>query len=94
MSPWELVNRVHWLRARAQKQRWMEEFILVGYEMTWTVNYFRYQANIWENHGIIAQRAGKRGAVAYAARKAAMWRAVAATSRQQFGVIKGHMGVV
>ncbi|KAF8955608.1 hypothetical protein BDZ97DRAFT_1605370, partial [Flammula alnicola] len=25
--------RVHWLRARAQKQRWREELILVAYEM-------------------------------------------------------------
>ena len=28
-----LVKRVHWLRARAQKDRWSEECMLVRYEM-------------------------------------------------------------
>lgn len=66
----------------------MEEFTLVGYEMTWTVGYFMFQADVWDNHGIIAQRTGKVGAVGYAARKAAMWRDVAASSKREFRVIK------
>ena len=49
----------------------MEEFTLVGYEITWTVNYFLYQADLWKNRGITAKTLG---AVAYAARKVAMWR--------------------
>jgi hypothetical protein len=82
------VNRVHWLRARAQKQRWMEEFTLVGYEMTWTVNYFLHQSGLWENRGIAAENPG---AVAYAVRKAAMWRAMAGISDKFFGLMKDHV---
>ena len=68
----------------------MEEFTLVGYEMMWTVNYFLYQCRLWENRGIAAE---KPGAVSYAARKAAMWRAVAGISEKQFRVIKDHVNV-
>lgn len=68
----------------------MEEFTLVGYEMTWTVNYFLYQASLWENRGIEAE---KPGAMAYAARKAAMWRAVAGNSDKQFRVTKNHVNI-
>jgi len=84
------VNRVHWLRARAQKLRWMEEFTLVGYEMGWTVNYFLYQSGLWENRQITAKSGG---AIAYAARKAAMWRAVAGISEKQFRAIKDHVNM-
>lgn len=66
----------------------MEEFTLVGYEMTWTVNYFLYQSDLWEIRGITAE---KPGAIAYAARKAAMWRAVAGISEKQFQVTKNHV---
>ena len=41
------VRRVHWLRARAQLMRWQEEVTLTGYEMQWTVRYFRYMSLKW-----------------------------------------------
>jgi hypothetical protein len=41
------VQRVHWLRARAQKNRWQEEFTLVKYEMEWTSRFFLYRAEEW-----------------------------------------------
>jgi hypothetical protein len=59
--------------------------------MTWTVNYFVYQSRLWENRGIAAKTPG---AVAYAARKAAMWRAVADMSEKQFRVAKDHVNTV
>jgi hypothetical protein len=67
------VNRVHWIRARAQKNRWQEELTLTGYEMQWTVRYFHHQAGTWEKWGIQAADADKPGAAAYAARKVVMW---------------------
>ena len=81
------VNRVHWLRARAQRQRWMEEYMLVGYEMQWIVRYYLHQSGAWENCKAAAQHSGKPGAAAYAARKAAMWQTMAATSDKQFKVV-------
>jgi hypothetical protein len=41
------VRRVHWLRARAQLMRWQEEVTLTGYEMQWTVRYFRQMSTKW-----------------------------------------------
>ena len=48
----DVVQRVHWLRGRAQRDRWAEEVILVTYEMQWTVRHFQHNAGIWQ------QRAG------------------------------------
>ena len=81
-----IVQRVHWLRARAQSGRWNEEAILVGYEMQWTVKYFEHQAEEWDQLG----GAGNEGTVlasgpaAYAARKAAMWRWLANKATKRF----------
>ena len=44
-----LVQGVHWLCARAQRSRWSEELILVGYEMMWTARYFWNQADLWRS---------------------------------------------
>lgn len=64
------VNRVHFLRARAQKERWTEELLLVRHEMDWTVRYFQHQAEMWKARAIASAAAGP---AAYALRKAAMW---------------------
>lgn len=42
------VYRVHWLKAKARRNRWNEEFILLSSEMDWTVLYYRYQASRWQ----------------------------------------------
>jgi len=65
----------------------MEEFTLVGYEMIWTVKYFLHQSRVWEDRGIAARHADKPGAVAYAARKAAMWKSVATTTDRRFCIV-------
>ncbi|KAF8815690.1 hypothetical protein BYT27DRAFT_7079225 [Phlegmacium glaucopus] len=77
-------KRVHWLRARAQKNRWKEEQILVGYEMEWSVRYFLYRAKVWEERCNVA--ALSPGAIAYAARQNARWRQVAAAAESLFKV--------
>ncbi|KAF8057043.1 hypothetical protein FPV67DRAFT_1677798 [Lyophyllum atratum] len=53
-------ERVHYLRARANRNRWAEELRLVGYEMQWTTRYFLHQATIWRDRGLGAAAAGKR----------------------------------
>ncbi|KAG1782823.1 hypothetical protein EV702DRAFT_950816, partial [Suillus placidus] len=35
--------RVHWLRAKALRDRWREELILVKLEMDWTHNFFLWK---------------------------------------------------
>lgn len=84
------VCRIHWLRARAQRARWREEFTLTGYEMQWTVKYFDFQSEMWENRGIVAEHGGRRGATAYAARKAAMWHSLAENAAARFKAVNSQ----
>ncbi|GLB34334.1 hypothetical protein LshimejAT787_0112180 [Lyophyllum shimeji] len=70
-------QRIHFLRGRATKQRWAEEFTLVGYEMQWTAQYFIRQAKIWQQRGLQSAEDANAGAAAYARRKSAMWMAMA-----------------
>lgn len=42
------VYRVHWLKAKARRDRWKEEFQLISSEMDWTVLYYQYQASQWQ----------------------------------------------
>lgn len=80
----EIVNRVHWIRARGQLHRWTEEFILTGYEMEWTVRHFLHQRTVWMEHGTEANRRKLPGAAAYACHKAAIWQDMAKRAEAQF----------
>ncbi|KAF8965105.1 hypothetical protein BDZ97DRAFT_1659385, partial [Flammula alnicola] len=77
------VKRVHWLRARAQTQRWREECILVRYEMQWTVRYFMHKSKTWQS-ALTSGRPLTAGAAAYADRKVVMWRQLALISDKSF----------
>jgi hypothetical protein len=81
------VNRVHWIRARAQNNRWKEEYTLVRYEMQWTVRYYLNHARMWKDRAQSAQGVGDAGATAYAMRKAATWTEFAASAEDQFIVV-------
>ena len=81
-----IVNRVHWLRARAQQQRWREEYILVHHEMEWTVRYYIHQSKIWKKRRSVAEDMGDNGAAVYASRKAAMWDNMASSADSQFRI--------
>jgi len=76
------VQRVHWLRARAQKNRWDEELSLVKYEMEWTARYFLYHAREWEK--IFDSEDLHAGPKAYAARQAAQWFYMASNADRLF----------
>jgi hypothetical protein len=78
-----LVRRVHWLRARSQKLRWEEEVMLVCYEMQWTVRYFLYNKEVWEER----RNPQCPGPASYAARKAAMWFALATDADRTFAQV-------
>jgi hypothetical protein len=90
-----LVNRVHWLQARAQRDRWREEFTLVGYEMEWTMRYFMHEAEVWEGRRRVAVHDDKAGAAAYAARKRHTWREMAAAADTKFmGINNSYRSVL
>jgi hypothetical protein len=80
-----VVQRVHWLRARAQKNRWQEELMLVGYEMEWTTRYFLHRAEKWQAQ--LGDENLQAGPKAYAARQAAQWGDLASDAEQAFRVV-------
>ena len=65
------VRRMLWLRADARMSRWMEEKILVEFEMQCVCRYFIHRAQTWDGWRELASTAGH---AAYAARQADMWR--------------------
>jgi hypothetical protein len=69
------VQRVHWIRARAQKSRWEEELLLVKYEMEWTTRSFVHKAREWQDR--FEQPDVDPGPKAYAARQSSQWRRIA-----------------
>lgn len=75
---------MHWLQARAQRDRWREEFTLAGYEMEWTIRYYMHQCVVWRDRGDLASHAKKQGAAAYASRKTDMWQAMAVAAEKKF----------
>ena len=70
-----LVQHVHWLRARAQKNRWEEELLLVKYEMQWATRYFLHKAGQWQDRFLIPD--ADAGPKAYAARQSSQWKYLA-----------------
>jgi hypothetical protein len=66
-----IVKRVHWLRARALKNRWHEEQVLVTYEMQWTVRYFINKSETWQQ-GFRSVDASLVGRI-YARRQQVAW---------------------
>lgn len=76
------VQRVHWIRARAQRNRWEEELILIRYEMQWTTKSFLHWAQIWEER--FQEGNSNPGPKAYAARQCGQWRSLATDADQVF----------
>lgn len=65
-------------------QRWKEELTLVGYEMRWSLNYFKYQSQLWMDRQNAALTKNEHGAAAYASRKVAMWIATGTNAEKDF----------
>jgi hypothetical protein len=76
------VQRVHWVRARAQKNRWKEEFLLVKYEMEWTTRSFLHKAREWQDR--FEEGDIDPGPKAYAARQSSQWRHMALDADRLF----------
>ena len=85
-----IVQRVHWLHAHACKLQWQEEVTLVQYKMQWTVCYFLHNMEVWEDR---RKNTRPQGLAAYAARKSAMWKAMATDADQLFAQVNGLYGM-
>jgi hypothetical protein len=81
------VYRVHWLRAKAKFDRAQEQYVLLPYEMDWTLAYFRNRADVWSCRQEVA--AGTSGGhESYAARQVAMWRAFERQAVDHFSKVR------
>lgn len=83
-----VVYRVNWLRAKARYDRWKEEHNLVRHEMEWTVKYFQYRENEWEERRKAITEDSRRaaGLQCYAAKQAGLWRTFSEKAMARFRV--------
>lgn len=79
-----LDYRVHWLRARAQSNRWAEELKLTHNEMSWVARFFSFKYHTWENCKNTAIGLGDPGSVAYAERQMHFWYTMARKADLRF----------
>ena len=68
-----LVQRVHWLRAKAQLERWIEEECTIKNEAHWVPAYFRNRADFWMERMDRTVQLTSPGHYAYAAKQRHMW---------------------
>lgn len=100
---WVKVYRVHWLKAKARRDRWKEEYTLLQNEMDWTVLFFRTMQRIWlsrANAGTVdaasslaagplpAGNEMNQGLISYAHKQASMWSKLADHASVQFSASK------
>jgi hypothetical protein len=85
------VYRVHWLRAKAQKARWVEELQGLQVEMESAIRFFQHQKQFWrEKQGLIEPHL-QPGHAAWAARQSAMWHSMATQADSRFkDLLKSH----
>ena len=83
-----LVNRVHWLRAKAQFLRWMEEQASIHNESEWVPVYFHAKAEQWKVLMGIAAQEGLRGHEAYASQQIHSWEELSQSSEKALSPIR------
>ncbi|KAH8987551.1 hypothetical protein EDB86DRAFT_2832248 [Lactarius hatsudake] len=69
----EEFSRVHWLRAKAQHERWKEEDKAIKNEAMWVPQYFHAKATCWKAWMDVARVAKLDGHNAYASYQAHAW---------------------
>ncbi|KAH9014270.1 hypothetical protein EDB85DRAFT_1876498 [Lactarius pseudohatsudake] len=73
-------NRVHWLRAKAQFERWKEEQHSIRNEAIWIPAYFHSKAECWKAWMDMEAQALRPGHKAYASRQAHAWEELSKSS--------------
>ncbi|KAI9432452.1 hypothetical protein H4582DRAFT_1821080 [Lactarius indigo] len=76
--------RVHWLRAKAQKMRWIEELQCLQVEMESAVRFFRHQEQFWQAKQELLEPQSQSGHAAWAAKQSAMWCSMAIQAESRF----------
>ncbi|KAG1889071.1 uncharacterized protein F5891DRAFT_1198771 [Suillus fuscotomentosus] len=80
----EEFYRVHWLRAKALRDRWREEMLLVTFEMDWTCKFFLWKTTIWGEHMQESLEKRLPGHGCYAGRQSHMYSLLAQDAQAAF----------
>jgi hypothetical protein len=67
------VERVHWLRAKAQFERWLEEQDSIHNEAQWIPAYFLTKAETWRKLMVYSAQGSLKGHEAYASYQMHSW---------------------
>ncbi|KAI5986726.1 hypothetical protein EDC04DRAFT_2589594 [Pisolithus marmoratus] len=59
--------QIHWLQAKACKDRWAEEEELLNMEFQWVINFFKYHTRKWNDQYLAYHAVGMCSAACYAA---------------------------
>jgi hypothetical protein len=81
------VDRVHWLRAKAQFERWLEEQDSIHNEAHWIPAYFHSKAEMWKNLMNIASQGSLKGHASYALKQMHAWEELCRSSTTAFSHI-------
>jgi hypothetical protein len=81
------VERVHWLRAKAQFERWMEEQSSIYNEADWVPAYFHARSEVWRKVMKTAMEMSLKGHTAYASAQMHAWEELSQSSRVALSVI-------
>jgi hypothetical protein len=82
-----LVERVHWLRAKAQFERWLEEQDSIHNEARWIPSYFHSKAESWRVLKGIAAQGFLKGHEAYASYQMHAWEELSLSSANSLSPI-------
>ncbi|KAG1896737.1 uncharacterized protein F5891DRAFT_958104, partial [Suillus fuscotomentosus] len=80
----EEFYRVHWLRAKALRDQWREEMLLVTLEMDWTCKFFLWKTTIWGEHMQESLEKRLPGHGCYAGRQSHMYSLLAQDAQAAF----------
>ena len=86
---YSLVERVHWLRAKAQFERWLEEQDSIHNEAHWAPAFFQSKAETWRQRMVSASKGSLKGHEAYASYQMGAWEGLSDNSKNALSVITG-----
>lgn len=84
-----LVNRVHWLRVKAQFERWLEEQDSIHNEAQWIPAYFHDRAETWRKLMNFAAEQSMKGHKAYASYQMHAWEELSISTVKAVSPITG-----
>ena len=83
----DIVNRVHWLRAKAQFERWVEEQDSIHNEAQWIPAFFHSKAMAWKAHMSYSSKGSLKGHEAYASYQMHTWEELSRSSAKSLSTI-------